>query len=247
MQKRITRKLDLEMLLSKIPPHPSPNAYLEQYVTPPDIAANMLHIAACNYDSIIGKRVLDLGCGTGRLAIGAAFLCAKETVGIDLDTEVVRKAAENTKAANVRGKVQWIAADIEALHGRFDTIVENPPFGVQKRGADTKFLGKAIELGKMIFSLHKATDKDSTLADRLKRGEIIEHASSNPFLSSFIAKRSAKILGIYAMLMEIPHMFEFHTRKKHEFVVDLYVISTEIEDQTLTTGFETSSRNQKVY
>jgi putative methylase len=235
MQKRVTRKLDLEMLLSKIPPHPSPNAYLEQYVTPPDIAANMLHIAACNYDSIIGKRVLDLGCGTGRLAIGAAFLCAKETVGIDLDTEVVRTAAENTKTANVRGKVQWIAADIEALHGRFDTIVENPPFGVQKRGADTKFLGKAIELGKMIFSLHKATDKDSTLADRLKRGEIIEHASS------------AKILGIYAMLMEVPHMFEFHTRKKHEFVVDLYVISTEIEDQTLTTGSETSLRNQKVY
>lgn len=26
------------------------------------------------------------------------------------------------------------------------------------------------------------------------------------------------------MVLAIPHMFDFHTKRKHEFVVDLYVI-----------------------
>lgn len=225
LQKRIVRKLDLEMLLSRIPPHPKPDIRFEQYVTPPNIAANILHIAAYNYNSIIDKSVLDLGCGTGRLAIGAAFLGARKVFGVDIDAEAVRMAMQNAQKAIARERTQWIIADIKALHGRFDTVIENPPFGVQKRGADTHFLDKALELGNMVFSLHKTT-ADSSLEHKLKRGEVAQQ-SANPFLANFIREHSARILGVYAMLMEVPHMFDFHTKKKHEFMVDLYVISTD--------------------
>ena len=95
MQKRLVRKLELEMLLSQIEPHPSPKPSLEQYTIPADIAATMLHIAAYSYGDIVGKTVLDLGCGTGRLALGAAFLGAKQVVGVDIDKDAIKMAFEN--------------------------------------------------------------------------------------------------------------------------------------------------------
>jgi len=142
MQKRIVRKLELEMLLSQIAPHPSPKPSLEQYTIPADVAATMLHIAAYAYRDIVGKTVLDLGCGTGRLALGAAFVGAKQVVGVDIDRDVVKVAFENSARTDLKEKVQWITGDIDAIHGNFDTVLQNPPFGVQRRKADRKFLEK---------------------------------------------------------------------------------------------------------
>ena len=78
---RLVRKRHLERILAKIKPHPSPKAYLEQYTTPPNIATEMLYMAAYSNHDIINKSILDLGCGTGRLSIGAALLGAKEVTG----------------------------------------------------------------------------------------------------------------------------------------------------------------------
>ena len=77
-QKRIIRKLDLELFLSKIAPQPTPQAHLEQYTVSNQLPSNMLYIAAYANDDVVGKTVLDLGCGTGRFAIGASYLGAKE-------------------------------------------------------------------------------------------------------------------------------------------------------------------------
>jgi hypothetical protein len=49
-----------------------PVAALEQYHTPPDLAANIVHVADLQGD-IEDELVLDLGCGTGMLALGAAL------------------------------------------------------------------------------------------------------------------------------------------------------------------------------
>ncbi len=48
--------------------------------------------------------------------------------------------------------------------------------------------------------------------------------SSSSFLKNFIEKHDGKIRAVYAMIMTIPYMFEFHRKRKHEFVVNLYVI-----------------------
>jgi putative methylase len=92
-QTRLIRKLDLERFLSKVKPHPSPNVDLEQYTLSESTAANMLYLAAYTYDDIVGNRVLDLGCGTGRLALAAAFLGAESIVGVDIDRTAVKVAA----------------------------------------------------------------------------------------------------------------------------------------------------------
>jgi putative methylase len=225
MQKRIVRKLDLELLLSQIAPHPSPKPSLEQYTIPADIAATMLHIAAYSHGDIVGKTVLDLGCGSGRLALGAAFLGAKQVVGIDIDKEAVKVAFENSMKANLKEKVQWVAGDIEAIYGSFDTVLQNPPFGVQRRKADRRFLEKALESGKVTYSLHKCPEKDRAFIKKLKASKAnVAPVAPSPFLEEFIERRGGKTKAVYAMIMTIPHMFGFHTKRKHEFIINLFVI-----------------------
>ena len=225
MQKRLARKLDLELLLSKVEPHPSPTPDLEQYTIPADTAATILYIAAYSNEDIVGRTVIDLGCGTGRLALGAAFLGAEETVGIDIDKTAIRNALNNSINAGLRDRVQWIAADIDCVNGKFDTVLQNPPFGVQKRGADRRFLEKAIESGRAVYSLHKSVHTDKALLGRLKAsGSGLIPVNASPFLARLIEQNGGKIRGVYALKMTVPHMFDFHTKTKHEFSVDLYVI-----------------------
>ena len=225
MQKRLARKLDLEILLSNIKPHPTPNPNLEQYTISASVAAQMLYMAAYTYGDIVDKTVLDLGCGTGRLALGAAFLGAREVLGVDIDRTAVKVACENSANTGLKDKVQWVTADIDAVCGEFDTVLQNPPFGVQKRGADRKFLEKALDSGKAVYSLHKSTQDNTALTRKLKpHGDDVLQVSASPFLRRFVEKRGGCIKAVYPVVMTIPYMFSFHTKRRHEFAVDLYVI-----------------------
>ncbi len=225
MQKRLIRKLDLEMLLSRIEPHPSPRPSLEQYTIPADVAATMLYIVAYTYNDVIDKTVLDLGCGTGRLALGAAFLGAKQAIGVDVDKTAVKTAFKNAEKTGLKNKVQWIIADIDAIQGKVDVVLQNPPFGVQKRKADRKFLEKALEVSNRIYSLHKSSRRDEAFIKKLRvSGTRIVPVSPSPFIRGFIQRCNGRIRAVYAMVMTVPHMFSFHTKRKHEFLVDLYVI-----------------------
>lgn len=225
MQKRLIRKLDLEMFLSRVASHPSPDVNLEQYTISVDAASAMLYLAAYMRDDIVGKRVLDLGCGTGRLALGAAFLGAKEVVGVDIDRVAIETAVRNSQKLNQTGKVQWVVADVGAVCGEFDTVVQNPPFGVQKRRADRKFLAKAMEVGRVVYSLHKGSVEDRALVGRLRTGKTgLVPTVPSPFLERFIEESGGTVTGVYSMVMTIPRMFEFHRERRHAFVVDLYVV-----------------------
>jgi putative methylase len=209
------------MAVSKMAPHPSPKTYLEQYTITPEVAAEILYMATYTYDDICNKAVIDLGCGTGRLAIIAALLGAKEVIGVDIDRPAIKQAVKNAKQFDVGARVNWVIADIDAIHGSFDTVLQNPPFGVQKKGADRKFLEKALQIGKHIYSLHKGIG-----AIKKQRGyRLTLETSPSHFLKRFIEKNGGEILAVYSFLMNIPHMFPFHQKHKHQFAVNLYVIT----------------------
>lgn len=198
------RKKQLEIALQKLAAHPKPSAELEQYMTPGDVASTLLHLAYARGD-IVDKIVCDLGCGTGRLAIGAALLGAKEVLGVDVDKVALEVAAQNARKAGV--EVKWLRGEVDEFSTKnIDTIIQNPPFGVQRRGADIKFLRKALELAKVVYSLHKATPENR----------------------KFIAVRTKEAGGGITDRVElefhIPRQFGFHTRDVYRFKVDLYRI-----------------------
>ncbi len=222
-QKRIIRKLDLELLLSKIAPQPTPQVGLEQYTISASIASTMLHIAAYTNNDIVGKTVVDLGCGTGRLAIGASYLGAKTIVGIDVDKLAIKTAIKNSIETGSEN-VWWVNGDIKSIVGNFDTVLQNPPFGVQTREADRAFLVKALEVGNSIYSLHNHPETDKRLIKQLKASSGFLQVLPSPFLEKFVSKHHGVVKAVYAMLMTIPHLFDFHTKLKHDFVVDLYFI-----------------------
>ena len=225
------------MLLSQIESHPKPKAYLEQYTIPPELAAEILYAAAYTYNDITGKTVADLGCGTGRIAIGAALLGAKLVIGVDIDRVAVKIARKCAERLNVGDRICWVAGDIEALHKGVDTVLQNPPFGVQRREMDTKFLLKALSIAEKVYSLHKS---EIGMEDFLRMAGNARLVPSTPssFLKRFIEKNGGTIEAVYSMRMKIPHMFNFHRKRVHEFVVDLYVIKTH---------GRRSFANQKIY
>jgi len=224
-QKRLIRKLDLERFLSRIEPHPSPQASLEQYTISESVAATMLYLYAYANDDIIGKTVLDLGCGTGRLALAASYLGAQCVVGVDIDKMAIKTASENSEKTGLETNVSWVVGDISVITGKFDTVLQNPPFGVQKRAADRKFLEKALEVGDVIYSLHNHPHRDKQLIRRLKANpENLLQVAPSPFIEKFVESHHGVVTAVYAMLMTIPRMFDFHTKAKHDFVIDLYLI-----------------------
>jgi putative methylase len=224
-QRRLIRKLELELFLSQMESQPSPKASLEQYTVSEAVAASMLYLAAYTNGDIVDKTVVDLGCGTGKLALAASYLGAQYVIGVDIDKTAIKTASENSKKAGPKVNVQWVLGDIGAVTGSFDTVLQNPPFGVQKRAADRRFLEKALEVGNVVYSLHNHPCTDKQLIRRLKAnpGGLLQ-VSPSPFIERFVESRRGVVKAVYAMLMTITRMFDFHTKMKHDFVVDLYLI-----------------------
>jgi putative methylase len=192
------RKRDLEIMLQAIAPHPNPKVNLEQYTTPADMAADLLFRACYSYGDIRGKTVVDLGSGTGRLAIGAAILGA-DVVGIDLDPESVHEALLNSKRMQL--KVDWVIGDIEVVRGCFDTVIMNPPFGTKQEHADVKFLTAALKIAKVTYSIHKSTTR--------------------PFISRWLKTGGAESEVVTTIKMLIPHQYDFHHKRRQFVVVDV--------------------------
>jgi putative methylase len=142
----------LEMQLEQLRGLSTPDISLEQYVTPAEVAARLLFHALMRGD-IAGKRVLDLGCGTGVLACGAALLGASYVCGIDVDSRSTHIAQENAFTLGV--EVTFIIDDINSviLEPDFDTVVMNPPFGAQRRYADRPFIDKALECAPVVYGI----------------------------------------------------------------------------------------------
>lgn len=73
-----------------------------------------------------GHSVLDVGTGSGVLAIAAAKLGAREVVALDVDSVAVQVATENIQTNNVGNTVQVIyGSPIDIELGKYDVIVTN--------------------------------------------------------------------------------------------------------------------------
>lgn len=76
------------------------------------------------------ERVLDVGTGTGLVALMAAQRSRADVVAIDLDASAVEQAAENVAASPWAERIQVMEMDVKHFEGAqlFDVILCNPPF-----------------------------------------------------------------------------------------------------------------------
>jgi ribosomal protein L11 methyltransferase len=72
-----------------------------------------------------GMRVLDLGTGSGILAIAAARLGAERVVALDTDPAAVKAALTNARANRVLGRVSVRTGSLEASLRPFDLLLAN--------------------------------------------------------------------------------------------------------------------------
>ncbi len=72
------------------------------------------------------EQVLDIGTGSGILAITALRLGAKDAVGVDIDPVAVKIAGENAELNQVEDRCTFLCGDlVEQVQGKYDIICAN--------------------------------------------------------------------------------------------------------------------------
>lgn len=72
-----------------------------------------------------GAQVLDVGCGSGILAVAALLLGAQSAIGFDTDETAVRVARENARCNGVQAQARFHCGVAQAPGRRFDIICMN--------------------------------------------------------------------------------------------------------------------------
>lgn len=183
------RKRRLEIALQKLKPLSSRSATLEQYATPANIATDVLWEAYTAGD-IMGRSVMDLGCGNGIFAIGAKLLGAEPVAGIDIDPRAVKIARENADSLSL--DICFTTEHIEDVKAKTDTVLQNPPFGAQTNHADRAFVKKSLEIAPRVYSLH--------------------NDGSEQFLEKLARSLGGRCYAVKKYKFEIPYAFEFHRK-----------------------------------
>lgn len=197
------RKKQLEQLLERVRwPRAGRSRELEQYETPAGIAADMLWLAFSR-GLVEGKRIVDLGSGSCRLAVGACLLGARDALAIDVDASLCKLCVENAlRVGDVYGCLSPLNAAVPRVPlVRADLVLMNPPFGVVRRHMDVTFLRAAFAIADVVLSLHNADNVE--------------------FLKTVAAEYGFKAIHVARYRFPIPMMFERHRRRVYYTPVDL--------------------------
>lgn len=186
----------------------SPRLDLEQYPTPPDLAAHLVHLADLQGD-LVNHTVLDLGTGTGLLALAAACRAPHRVLGLERDPSALTVARENEQTVDPVRPVDWLLGDATRpplRPGGPVTTLMNPPFGARtgSEGADRAFLRTAASLSEVSYSVH--------------------NAGSQQFVDSFAADEGGEVTHAFRAEFELSQLYEHHERERTEIDVEVFRI-----------------------
>ncbi len=123
-------------------------------------------------------RVLDIGTGSGILAIAAALLGAKTGVGVDIDEQSVKTAKEHADRNQVGDKLQFFVGDLaDKVIGKYDIICANIVADVIMRlfqNVDEFMEDNAILIISGIIDMRSKEIEESALAHGFKIIESLE-------------------------------------------------------------------------
>ncbi len=116
-----------------------------------------LMISAMLSEDLAGKVVLDMGCGTGVLAILAELKGARRITAIDIDDWAYRNALENI-ATNRCNKIGVVLGDVSKIKGlKFDVILANINLNILLNDL-SEYVASLNPKGKIFLSGILATD-----------------------------------------------------------------------------------------
>lgn len=113
--------------------------------------------------------VLDLGTGSGILAIGAALLGFREITAVDNDPEAVETAKENVLLNGLEGKIRLYCATVDEVQGQFDAVISNIESGPLIRMAGA-IASRVRDGGRLALSGILAEQADEVCAEYEKMG-----------------------------------------------------------------------------
>ena len=123
-------------------------------------ATTRLCLLALQQVDLAGARVLDVGTGSGVLAIAASVFGATYALGIDDDPDAIQAARENV-ALNAAATVEMRLADLRTMPDeRFDAVLANLTGGllIQAAGRLQDFVARAGTLILSGFMQHEEAD-----------------------------------------------------------------------------------------
>ena len=201
-------KSQLESELAAVSDFEDPVRELEQYRTPASVAAHLVALADIQ-DDIAGQTVIDLGSGTGMLALGAALRSPARVIGLETDPEAIELARENERQLAPGTAVEWVEGD--ATDPPMDiagaTVVANPPFGAHKDNvhADREFLETIAEGAAVSYTIH--------------------NEGSREFLEAFTMDNGGRITHAYGVEFYVPRQFHHHESDRQAIQAELYRVA----------------------
>lgn len=202
-------KKGLAVALSRLEGFSNAKVELEQYPTESEIAAELLWHAHL-HGNISGRDVVDLGAGTGILAVGAAVLGAASVLAVEKDETAITILQKNL-ALYETSQIRVLHHDIKDWYGTADTVVMNPPFGTKKKHADKLFLEKAVATAPVLYTIHKAT--------------------TERFITAFCRDHNLRIAWSVEREFPLKKSMPHHTKRREKVAVKLYRLEREQQEE----------------
>jgi len=190
----------LAIELSAIEGFSEPKVSVEQYMTDSEVAATILWDAYMKGD--ISKVIVDLGCGTGILGIGCMLLGAEKVWFLESESSAMKICKENVEKVQSESLAEFLLMDVSEFKEKVDVVVMNPPFGTKNEHIDRRFLGKAFEVGNVVYSFHKSETKK--------------------FVEMFAKNNNFKITQVWDFSYPLKASMKFHRKKVEKINVSCF-------------------------
>ncbi len=187
------------------------------------------------------KQILDIGTGTGLLALMMAQRSDAKIIGIDIDSAAVQQAQENVLASKFKERIKIFEAAVQTFEGQtFDFIISNPPFFQNSLLSSKKQLNLAhhaqtLKLAELLEAVARLLKNEGRFAVLLPPFEFEQcqvlalkiglHLESKFILKSSDLKPVFRIIGTFSY-------------QKQEFIQEKRIVIYNEDLKTYTVDFQ---------